>query len=106
MNQASDTTNDGAVYLMAHVPVRDWTRFKDYQQAALPTIERYGGRVLAAGRAEQLEGAGYVHNVVLEFPSADSARSWYHSDDYQASITIREECAPGAQVCMVSAFKR
>jgi uncharacterized protein (DUF1330 family) len=38
-----------------------------------------------------LEGAGEPERtVVIEFPDADTARRWYHSDEYQQALKIRQ----------------
>lgn len=94
------------VYVIAHVNVRDWPRFKEYQRAALPTIARHEGKVIAAGPAEPLEGQPFVHNVVIEFPSEELAKRWYHCAEYQAALPIREESGPGGQLCIVNGLER
>ncbi len=45
------------------------------------------------GAMEPLEGAAPHGVVMLEFPSAEDARAWYHSPAYQAAAAHRKEGA-------------
>ena len=84
-------------YVIVNVAVRDPERYKDYVQAATPTVAAHGGRyVVRGGRAERLEGNVAVNRiVVLEFPSYAQAKGWYDSPEYQAALAIRQSCATG-----------
>lgn len=84
-------------YVIVNVAVRDPDRYKDYVQAATPTVAAHGGRyIVRGGRAEKLEGTIAVNRiVVLEFPSYAQARGWYDSPEYQAALAIRQSCATG-----------
>lgn len=91
-----------SAYVVAHVSVTDRDRFRQYQRAALPTISASGGRVLAASPSSTLEGDdGPNHNVIIEFPSEDAARSWYESGGYQAAVPIRQESSDASQLLLV-----
>ena len=62
-------------------------------------IAEHGGRPLArGGRWEALEGAARARNVVLEFEDYETARRYYHSQQYQAAKALR---AGAAQIEMV-----
>jgi len=66
--------------------------FAAYGPMAKASIEKFGGRYLAkAPEALMLEGDGDppLAMAVLEFPSAEQARAWFASDDYQAAARIR-----------------
>ena len=82
-------------YVIVNVAIRDPERYKDYVQAATPTVAAHGGRYLArGGRAEKLEGAASVNRiVVLEFPGYAEAKGWYESAEYQAALAIRQSCS-------------
>lgn len=84
-------------YVVVNVAIRDPERYKDYIQAATPTVAAHGGRyIVRGGRAEKLEGNIAVHRiVVLEFPSYAQAKGWYDSPEYQAALAIRQSCATG-----------
>ena len=54
----------------------------------------FAGRIVkfhvAYGKQEVLEGVESDGAVVLEFPSWNEAKSWYHSPEYQAAIPVRQ----------------
>ena len=56
------------------------------------SIARFGGRfVVRGGKADLFEGAPVPERiVVIEFPDAETARRWYHSDEYQQALKIRQ----------------
>ena len=80
-----------AAYLIAHLTVTDPEAFQDYRAAVPAVIQRYGGRYLMRGGAvETLEGQWRVPRlVVIEFPSLDEAKRFYHSADYQEILPLR-----------------
>jgi uncharacterized protein (DUF1330 family) len=58
-------------------------------------VEKYKLRPLSVyGAIEAFEGDAPDGVVLLEFPTADDARAWYHSPEYQAAIPHREKGAP------------
>ena len=82
-------------YVIVNVAIRDPERYKDYVQAATPTVATHGGRYLVrGGRAEKLEGDASVNRiVVLEFPGYAEAKRWYESPEYWAALAIRQSCS-------------
>jgi uncharacterized protein (DUF1330 family) len=66
--------------------------YDPYRPLAAASIARFGGRfVVRGGNAEPLEGSPQPERVVvIEFPDADTARRWYHSDEYQQALKIRQ----------------
>lgn len=83
-----------AAYVLVEIDVHDPARYAEYMAAAPPSIANHGGRYLVrGGTAEALEGAAPKRVVVLEFPDAATARRWYHSPDYQATIPLRGPAA-------------
>lgn len=86
-----------AAYLIADVDVRDPALYDEYRKQVKATIEQYGGKFLVRGGAHEiLEGEGVVHRaVVLEFPSMDALRRWYHSPEYAPLITLRQKASKG-----------
>jgi uncharacterized protein (DUF1330 family) len=66
--------------------------FAAYGPLAAASIARFGGRYLAKGdRIGLLEGDGPapLAMAVLEFPTAEQARAWFASEDYQKAAAIR-----------------
>ncbi len=86
-------------YWIARVDVADGESYKVYVAANAAPIARFGGRFLVrAGRYENPEGSSRSRNVVIEFPSYQSALDCWHSPDYQAAVKLR---LPVATVDMV-----
>ena len=65
---------------------------KQYAELAHATVEQYDGKYRALrGKMEVLEGEWNVGPlVILEFPSAQRARDWYHSLEYRPLIQMRK----------------
>ena len=68
---------------------------KEYQAAAPPIIEQYGGRYIArGGQVVTLEGPEESRRIViLEFPTLADAEAFYHSPEYAAARKLREGVA-------------
>jgi uncharacterized protein (DUF1330 family) len=80
------------VYVVGRIEINEPEQFREYQRLAGPSIQKCGGRVLAAGpAADVLEGIAVNHNVILEFDSEEQARAWYDGPDYQVAITVRRD---------------
>lgn len=82
-------------YVLARIDVHDPEAFtREYLPAGSPTVEQYGGRYLAAGAPEVLEGdvpPGQV--ALLEFESAEQAQRWWNSSAYRAAVPLRQRSA-------------
>ena len=46
------------------------------------------------GALETVEGEPADGMVVLEFPDREAAKTWYHSEEYQAKAVHRRQAAP------------
>jgi uncharacterized protein (DUF1330 family) len=84
-----------AAYLIAEVDVHDAALFEEYRKLVPTTIAKHGGKYVARGGAtETLEGGWTPKRlVVLEFPTMDQARKWYHSADYAPALAMRLKAA-------------
>lgn len=82
-------------YLVAHIEVHDPAGFEEYRSRVVPVLEAFGGRYLVRGGAlETLEGAEQRRRmVVIEFPSMDAARGFYHSPAYAPVLQRRLDSA-------------
>lgn len=84
-----------SAYVVIRITVNDPIELKYYQQVAPPIIERFGGRFLVrGGEVASLEGP--VENrriVIIEFPSMERAKSFYHSPEYTEAIELRKGAA-------------
>lgn len=80
------------VYLIVTIKVvKDREAFQQYADQVKVLIAKHLGRYLVSERAPEVrEGEfPYARIVVVEFPSADAARDWYDSPEYQAIIPLR-----------------
>jgi uncharacterized protein (DUF1330 family) len=84
-----------AQYAIFDVTITDFERSKEYMAKVKPVIEAAGGRYLVRGGAhEVLEGDWKpTRLVLLEFPSAEAARSFYESPSYRELKSLRESCS-------------
>jgi uncharacterized protein (DUF1330 family) len=78
-------------YAVAHLRDVDFNeQIADYLRRIDATLEPFGGRFLVhGGRVHPLEGDFDATMVMLEFPSLDAARDWYHSPAYQDILPLR-----------------
>jgi uncharacterized protein (DUF1330 family) len=93
-------------YLVAHIDVHDPAVFAEYRTRVEPIIEAFGGRYLIRGGAlETLEGAEQQRRlVVIEFPSLDAARAFYHSPEYAPVLQLRLASA-ASEVVLVEGWR-
>ena len=84
-----------SAYVIADVNVTDPDLFAEYRQLVPATIEKYGGRFVVRGGAVETKEGGWSPSrlVVLEFPSMEKARSWYHSPEYAPALALRLKSA-------------
>jgi len=84
-----------AVYLIAQVNVTDPETFAQYSSRVPGVIEQYGGRYLVrGGSTEAVEGSwAPARLVVVEFPSMEQLKRFYHSDEYAPLIELRNQSA-------------
>jgi uncharacterized protein (DUF1330 family) len=82
-------------YAIVRVRISDEDRYADYRAGTLDSLEPYEGRFIVRGGAtEVVEGSWDVdRTVVIEFPSIEQARAWYHGDGYQQLASIRREAS-------------
>ena len=84
-----------SAYVVARIEVTDGDRYQEYVKATPAILARYGGRFIArGGQITTLEGPLETRRVVLiEFPSAEQAQAWYHSQEYQDVKKLRQGTA-------------
>jgi uncharacterized protein (DUF1330 family) len=78
-------------YVIAGNNVTDAETMGEYAKQVPATLEPFGGKFLVrGGQIDVVEGVWTPSRmVIIEFPSLDHARGWYHSDAYQAIIQQR-----------------
>jgi uncharacterized protein (DUF1330 family) len=84
-----------AAYVIADVNVTDPKTYDEYRKMVPATIEKYGGRFLVRGGAFEVKEGGWnpARVVILEFPSLEQARKWYHSKEYAPALALRLKAA-------------
>lgn len=82
-------------YVIIDIDVKDPVKYEEYKKAGAPTILQYGGKPLArGGRTEVIEGSWQPKRmVVLEFPSMEQAKRWWHSPEYTLAKQLRHQAA-------------
>ena len=82
-------------YVIVEVEVIDPAAYDDYKKMVPASLAAYGGRfVVRGGACETLEGSWRPKRmVVLEFPSVESAKQWWVSDEYLAAKALRQRAA-------------
>lgn len=60
-----------------------------YLEQVEATVAPYGGKWLAQGPVDVIEGAWPGSVVLMEFPSRHAATAWYNSATYQAIAPLR-----------------
>ena len=60
-----------------------------YLEQVEATVKPYGGKWLAQGEVDVIEGAWPGSVVLMEFPSRADAETWYHSPEYQVILPLR-----------------
>jgi uncharacterized protein (DUF1330 family) len=84
-----------AVYIIAQIRIHDRAEYDKYQQGFPEVFARYQGELLVVSENPVVvEGEWpYTRTVLLRFPSADEARRWYESPDYQRIVQHRFRAA-------------
>lgn len=82
-------------YVIAEVDVHDASTFAKYGAKVPDTLKPYGGHYLVrGGKIEGVEGqAPKDRFVVIAFDSAEKAKAWENSAEYEAIKPIRHSSA-------------
>lgn len=82
-------------YLIVEVSITDKIIYEEYKKLTPAAIAAFDGKfIVRGGRTETLEGDWQPERmVVVEFPSVEKARAWWHSDQYAAAKAIRQQSA-------------
>lgn len=82
-------------YVIVEVSITDKIQYEEYKKLTPAAIAAFDGHFLVrGGKTETLEGDWQPERmVVVEFPSVDKARAWWHSDQYSKAKIIRQQSA-------------
>ncbi|HXQ95010.1 MAG TPA: DUF1330 domain-containing protein [Thermoplasmata archaeon] len=87
-------------FVITEVDWHDEEKAKEYRVLFGPALEKYGGRTMAVGAPDVLEGGWKPSRLVLlEFPTMDAVREWYASPEYAPVMRLRRD---GAKTNMVA----
>ena len=85
-----------AAYLVVDTDLTDSTRYEDYKRLAKPIVEQHGGQYLARGgdiTRKETDLWDPKRLVLIRFDSADQARRFYDSPEYQQVLQISKASA-------------
>lgn len=84
-----------AAYVIVEITIHDPEAYEGYKLLTPAAIAAYDGRFVVRGaQSESLEGDWNPQRmVVLEFPSVERAREWWHSPEYAEAKAIRQKAA-------------
>lgn len=84
-----------AAYVIAEVNVTDPKLYDEYRKLVPATLEKYGGRFAVRGGTVESKEGGWApaRFVMVEFPTMELARKWYHSPEYASALALRHKAA-------------
>ena len=75
-------------------PIRDAAEMAEYQRLNRENMGRFKLKPLVVyGATQAVEGKAPDGIIILEFPSVEDAKAWYHSPAYQAALPHRMKAA-------------
>ena len=80
-------------YFIVEIDTVDEALMAEYRSHTPAMVQAFGGRFLVrGGESETLEGQWERKRlVVLEFPSLEAAKKFYHSDQYKPLLEMRKK---------------
>jgi uncharacterized protein (DUF1330 family) len=77
------------------IKVKNRGKLGEYAGKAPDTVAAHGGKFLIRGPVAEVLSGNAEYNVfaLIEFPDADTVRTWYNSSEYQALVPTRDEGA-------------
>jgi uncharacterized protein (DUF1330 family) len=84
-----------AAYVIVEMETTDPVAIEQYRRLAGASVAKHGGRfIVRGGKLEFLEGGWEPERiVVLEFPDAAQAKTWWSSPEYAAARHVRNTAA-------------
>ena len=91
-------------YLIFDLEITNQAAWDEYRRVAGPLMTAAGGRFIVRGeKAEALEGGWEPATIsVVEFPSYEIARDFYHSAEYAATLPLRRKASRGRGILVGS----
>jgi uncharacterized protein (DUF1330 family) len=84
-----------SAYVIVEVSIHDHREYEEYKKLTPAAVAAFNGKfVVRGGETITLEGDWKPERiVVLEFPSAEKANEWWHSELYTEAKLIRQRAA-------------
>ena len=85
-----------AAYLVVDTDLTDPAHYENYKLQAKPIVEQFGGEYLARGgeiTRQETDLWDPKRLVLICFPSAEQARRFYNSPEYQKVLPISQASA-------------
>ena len=82
-------------YLIGHITVNNPDKWKIYVAGVQKSLIPFEAAVVFRGKRATVLAGEHSHQdtVVIKFPDQPTLQKWYHSDAYQALISVRDEAA-------------
>jgi uncharacterized protein (DUF1330 family) len=82
-------------YVIVEVSIHDPVAYKEYIKLTPASISAYDGKfIVRGGETIPVEGGWDPDRiVVLEFPTIERAKEWWHSEEYEKAKKIRQASA-------------
>ena len=81
-----------STFIIVDTNIIDAEKLNQYSQKAAITVAKFNGKFIAKGPIDILYGTqNYQGKAIIEFADQKSAENWYHSDEYQALVPLRNE---------------
>ena len=84
-----------SVYIVAQIDIHDRAEYEKYQAGFMEVFERYAGELLSVSE-DPIVAEGewpWTRTVLIHFPSAEEARAWYGSAEYQELVQHRHRAS-------------
>ncbi len=84
-----------AAYLIVDVEVRDQAEYEEYRKRVPASLVPYEGKFIVRGGATETPEGDWRPGriIVIEFPSAERAKTWWNSAEYRIAKTKRQRSA-------------
>jgi uncharacterized protein (DUF1330 family) len=80
-----------SAYLIIQATVHDWEKFTVYTQVVPPIVKKFGGKYIAMGAPELIEGEDAPKSIVIsQWPSSEAAHAFWDSAEYADAKKYRE----------------
>jgi uncharacterized protein (DUF1330 family) len=84
-----------SAYLIGHITVKNTDKWKTYIEGVQKSLILFESELVFRGKLATVLAGEHSHEntVVIKFRDQPTLQQWYHSDAYQALISVRDEAA-------------